>query len=209
MTGNVEYTSGQRRLETAGIGASVALAGVNFYRLAALGSAPEWVIPVAALAGWAAADLLSGLVHWAFDRFGSVRTPVLGPWLVRPFREHHSDADRIAHHDFVETNGASSIACLPALLAAALMPLASPTWAFLQAALVFTVLGILAANQCHKWAHMDAARVPRLARCAQRWRLILRPQEHRLHHRHPFDTHYCTASGWLNPALNAVLRPWR
>jgi hypothetical protein len=30
-----------------------------------------------------------------------------------------------------------------------------------------------------------------------------------MHHRRPFDTHYCTASGWLNSALNGMLKPWR
>ncbi len=95
------------------------------------------------------------------------------------------------------------------MLAAAVMPLSSPAWAFLQAFALFTVLGVLAANQCHKWAHMEAERVPRLVRLAQRGRLVLRPEEHRLHHRPPFDTHYCTVSGWLNPVLNVVLRAWR
>ncbi|MGH8695636.1 MAG: fatty acid desaturase CarF family protein [Burkholderiales bacterium] len=209
MTGTTGYAACQRRLETAAIGAFAVLAAAGFYRLAAHASPSGWVIAAAALAGWMAADLLSGLVHWAFDRFGSVRTPVLGPRFVRPFREHHVDASRIARHDFVETNGASCIAALPAVLAAALMPLSSPAWAFAQALALFTVLGVLGANQCHKWAHMEPARVPRLVRLAQRWRLILRPEEHRMHHRHPFDTHYCTASGWLNPALNGVLKPWR
>jgi len=200
------YTADQRLLETAAIAAFAVLAAVGFYRLALHASLPGWVIPAAALAGWLAADLFSGLVHWLFDAFGSVRTPVVGPRFVRPFREHHVDASRIADHDFVETNGASCIATLPALLLAALLP---PDWALLQAAALFTVLGVLAANPCPKCAHMARERVPRLVRLAQRGRLLLRPDEHRLHHRHPFDTHYCTASGWLNPVLDAVLRPWR
>jgi hypothetical protein len=200
------YTTDQRVLEAAAIAAFAVLAAVGFYRVAAHAPVPGWMIPAAALAGWAAADLFSGLVHWAFDAFGSVRTPVLGPRFVRPFREHHVDAGRIAEHDFVETNGASCIAALPALVLAALLP---PERVFLQAVMLFTVLGVLGANQCHKWAHMAPERVPRLVRLAQRCRLILRPEEHRLHHRHPFDTHYCTASGWLNPVLDAVLRPWR
>jgi hypothetical protein len=200
------YTADQRLLETAAIAAFAVLVAVAVHRLAAHASIPAWAIPVAVLAGWAAADLFSGLVHWAFDAFGSVRTPVLGPRFVRPFREHHVDASRIAEHDFVETNGASCIAALPAVVLAALLP---PEWVLLEAGVLCTVLGVLAANQCHKWAHMAPERVPRLARLAQRWRLILRPEEHRLHHRHPFDSHYCTASGWLNPVLDAVLRPWR
>jgi hypothetical protein len=203
------YPTDQRLLETAAITAFAGFSAVGFYRLAVHPAVPGWMIPGAALAGWAAADLFSGLVHWAFDAFGSVRTPVLGPRFVRPFREHHVDASRIAEHDFVETNGASCIAALPAVAMAACLPLASPAWAVLQSVLLFAVLGVLAANQCHKWAHMAPERVPGLVRIAQRWRLILRPEEHRLHHRHPFDSHYCTASGWLNPVLDAVLRPWR
>jgi ubiquitin-conjugating enzyme E2 variant len=203
------YSTGQRRIETAAIGAFAVLAAVGFCRLAAHASLPVWAISAALLAGWIAADLFSGLVHWAFDRFGSVRTPVLGHRFVRPFREHHVDQSRIADHDFVETNGASCVAALPAVAAAAVVPLASPGWAVVQAVLLFTVVGVLAANQCHKWAHMAPGRVPRLVRLAQRWRVVLHPDDHRRHHRHPFDTHYCTASGWLNPVLDGVLRAWR
>lgn len=209
MTKTRGYGAGQRRLETVAIGAFAVLATVSGYRLAMHADLDSRVLLAAALAGWIAADLFSGLVHWAFDSFGSVRTPVVGGWFVRPFREHHADARRILDHDFVETNGANCAAALPAVLAAALMPLSSPGWVFLQALTLFTVLGVLAANQCHKWAHMEPERVPRLVQLAQRWRLILHPEEHRMHHRHPFDTHYCTASGWLNPALNVMLRAWR
>jgi ubiquitin-conjugating enzyme E2 variant len=209
MTGTTGYTASQQLIETAAIGAFAVLAAAGGYRLAAHASAPGWVLALAALGGWLAADLLSGLLHWAFDRFGSVRTPVLGRRFVRPFREHHSDECRIARHGFVETNGASCIAALPAAFATAVMPLSSPAWVLLQAGTLFTVLGVLGANQCHKWAHMERERVPRLVRLAQRWRLVLPPEEHRMHHQHPFDTHYCTANGWLNPLLNVVLRAWR
>jgi ubiquitin-conjugating enzyme E2 variant len=209
MTGTTGYTACQRLLETAAIGAFGALTAVGFYRVAANAGLPGWLMPLAALGGWTAADLFSGLVHCAFDRVGSVRTPILGRWFVRPFREHHADERQIVTHDFVETNGASCLVALPALAAAALMPLASPPLVFLQALALCTALGVLAANQCHKWAHMEPERVPRFVRRAQRLGLILRPETHLMHHRHPFDTHYCTASGWLNPALDGVLRAWR
>jgi len=52
----------------------------------ALLSAPLWFVPVALLLGWLVADLFSGLVHWALDSFGSVRTPLLGRAFIRPFR---------------------------------------------------------------------------------------------------------------------------
>ena len=51
-------------------------------------------LPPALIAGWLLADLFSGLVHWALDSFGSVRTPIFGPAFIRPFREHHADTLR-------------------------------------------------------------------------------------------------------------------
>jgi len=174
--------------------------------LARLGVAADAAAPVilAAVCGWVAADLLSGLVHWSFDTWGSVHTPVLGERFIRPFREHHWDPAAMTRHDFVETSGSSCLAALPAVMATALLPLVSPAAIFVQAVLLFTALGVLLTNQCHRWAHLPAERVPRLVRVAQRLRLILRPEEHLKHHARPFDSHYCTASGWLNAPLQAI-----
>ncbi len=41
-------------------------------------------------------------------------------------------------------------------------------------------------------------------RLAQRLRLILRPEDHLRHHVRPFDSHYCTAAGWLNGPLGTT-----
>ena len=40
------------------------------------------------LGAWTA-DLVTGVVHWACDTWGSTRTPVVGGTLIRAFREHH------------------------------------------------------------------------------------------------------------------------
>ena len=194
----MSYPPLQRRLELLGIALFPVLAVLGAMRL---DGAPLELV-AAALAGWLAADLLSGLVHWALDEFGSARTPLIGPILIRPFREHHADAAAMTRHDFVETNGAAAVGgCLLLLLA---MALPAGT---MHAFLVFTALGVLAANQCHKWAHQQAR--PRLVRAAQRVRLIIPPEVHRRHHAAPHDRHYCTASGWLNRPLDFVLRAWR
>jgi hypothetical protein len=187
------YGRTQRFLELAGFSLFVALVLLNVREMQI--NAMSLVFLVIA---WIVADLLSGVAHWAFDRFGSVRTPVLGPAFIRPFREHHADPAAMTRHDFVETNGASCLACVP-LLGVALY--ATPGW---QAFLVFLCLGVLATNQCHKWAHM--ARPPRTARFFQGLHLVLKPEAHKLHHTPPYASHYCTASGWLNPLLNALLK---
>ena len=204
------YRRSQRVLEACAIGVFAALAGWSLWRLAlAVGGYFPGVMLVAAVCGWLVVDLMSGLLHWAFDCWGSVRTPVLGSAFIRPFREHHVDPQLMTTHDFVELNGASCIVCVPILITTCVVPLASGPWIALQAVMLFTALGALITNQCHQWAHADPSTTSQIVRWAQRHRLILQPAQHRLHHTAPFDSHFCMASGWLNAPLNAVLRAWR
>jgi len=210
MQGLREYGAGQRTLEWAGIGLFVSLACGNACRLLeATGPYFALVALAAALCAWAASDLLSGLVHWGFDTYGSVHTPFIGPVFIRPFREHHFDPLAITRHDFVETNGSNCLACSPLLVAASWMPLEIALWIGVQAFMLFTALGVLATNQCHKWAHMDEAATPQPVRGAQRAGLVLSREHHQLHHKAPFDSHFCTSNGWLNAPLNRLLRAWR
>lgn len=157
-------------------------------------------IPAAILAGWLLADLFSGLVHWALDTFGSVRTPVFGPAFIRPFREHHADPGEMTRHDFIEVNGASCLGCLPLLLLSFWLE------GFIHAAVLFTCIGILFTNQCHKWAHSLPEEKSFLIKKLQDMGLVLSPSEHAKHHTPPYNTHFCTASGWLNRPLNSLLR---
>jgi len=183
---------------------SLELAGIALFSLLLILNAQNFgvwspFLFVLLLAAWIAADLLSGLAHWTFDTWGSVRTPVVGPAFIRPFREHHVHPQAMTRHDFVETNGSSCLACVPLLAMCLFMESHS-----LRSFSMFLALGILATNQCHKWAHM--ARPPGAICLLQELRLVLRPEVHRLHHTPPYASHYCTASGWLNPMLNALLR---
>ena len=161
---------------------------------------------VAGLIGVAAADLGTGLVHWAGDSFGEEETPIIGPVLIVGFREHHRDPLRIVAHGFVEVSGANALAATPiALGIAALGPEVSTSlWAatglaFLLAAAVTAVLS----NQLHRWAHM--ARRPRVVRWMQRHRLILSREHHARHHRGAHDRAFCVANGWMNPLLDWLI----
>ena len=183
-----------RAVEATAIGVFFVLLAFSFRNF----SLQPWYLPLAALCGWLLADLVSGLVHWALDTFGSVRTPVFGPAFIRPFREHHADPQGMTRHDFIEVNGASCLGCLPILLLSFFFE------GFLHAVIVFTCVGILLTNQCHKWAHMDSP--PKLVKTLQKIGLVLRADEHRLHHTPPYNSHFCTASGWLNRPLNTLLR---
>ncbi|HTP96588.1 MAG TPA: fatty acid desaturase CarF family protein [Burkholderiales bacterium] len=199
------YSTRHRAIEAAAIAAFAAAAAWNLWRLAARMDTPAdfLLLAACAVAGWLVTDFLSGLAHWAGDTWGSVRTPVVGRWFIRPFREHHVDPQAMTRHDFIETNGASCLTALPLLAAAAALPRDAAAGATVHALLVFTALGVLISNQCHKWAHADTASLGAAVRAAQRLGLVLSPERHRVHHAHPFTRHYCTASGWLNRALDA------
>jgi ubiquitin-conjugating enzyme E2 variant len=161
-----------------------------------------WLLLVLLLAA-VSADFLSGLVHWAADTLGSERTPIVGPMLVRPFREHHADPHAIVGHDFVETNGNSCLFAVPvtATAAVAIPAHAGPLFfACVWAAVTMTLM--VATNQIHKWAHTE--RPPAPVRWLQIAGLLLPPDHHAVHHRSPHRHHYCITTGWLNPVLDAV-----
>jgi hypothetical protein len=146
-------------------------------------------------------DFMSVLVHCAADNFGEETTIFFGPAFIRPFHDHHRDPQGITLHDFVEVNGNS---CLVNLLVIV------PSYFFLRSssnregivlgifALVFT-LSIVLTNQIHKWAHQSNP--PRIIQALQKFRLILNPGDHQIHHTIPFDRYYCITNGWLNPIL--------
>ncbi len=154
----------------------------------------------------ATADFASGIVHWFFDRYGCHTTPFFGTQYIFPFREHHLYPQKIAHHNFIITNGDTGI--LPSLMMGGYLlfePIASsPPLNFFISSFIFS-LGCFAAftNQIHKWAYQSKP-PPKWVRFLQRFRIILSPQHHSVHHRDPFDTYYCITTGWLNPLLRKV-----
>jgi len=164
-----------------------------------------WLAVLVALPlGVAAIDLLTGVVHWACDRFGDASTPVLGPLLIRAFRDHHVDPKQMVEHDWIETNGEP---CFLSALALTVLAFVIPSVQTPLMAAVVTVVWTMAAvgswaNQVHKWAHMR--RAPRFARLLQRAGLALRPNEHACHHHAAHDSGYCISTGWMNPLLDGL-----
>jgi ubiquitin-conjugating enzyme E2 variant len=198
------YSTAQRWVDMTALGVFTLLAVTMGARVLGAGHGRGTLVAAAALTGYVAADLLSGMVHWAFDTWGTVRTRFWGPYFIRGFREHHFDQKAITRHDFVETNGAAALAASPPVAAAFLLPIDSASaWPVAMAAFVLaTMLAMVATNQVHKWAHADAA--PGWVRWLQRWHLVLTPEHHAQHHAAPHLTHYCITTGWLNGALNAT-----
>src|SRR5262245_44661493 len=78
--------------------------------------------PIAALIaiflGAIVSDAFSGVFHWFFDTFFEESTPVVGLFLVAPFREHHRDPLALTHHGFFELIGNSCLGLLPIMFVA-------------------------------------------------------------------------------------------
>ena len=187
-------------LEGSGVAACAALAVPIMARLATapLEGAGILVFTLAVVAGYLAADLVSGVVHWLCDQFFEEDTPLIGRVLIRPFREHHRDPLAMTRHGFLELAGNSCLGLVPVL---ALASLASPGVAG-DAFVVSFGVGAALTNHLHKWSH--ALHAPALVRSLQRWRLVLTPDGHRRHHGAGYAAAYCVTTGWLNPLIDRL-----
>jgi len=159
-------------------------------------------VPAAIVTGLLMADLVSGLVHWAFDSWGSTNIPVVGTLFIRPFREHHVDPKSITRHDFFETNGNNCLSTLPIQLGALALDPSSAFQAFIATTVIFFVFFVGFTGQIHKFAHSDNP--PRIIRWFQKRRIILSTDHHEWHHGAPFDRNYCITVGFWDKPLDRL-----
>ncbi|EMJ96325.1 fatty acid desaturase CarF family protein [Leptospira alstonii] len=162
-----------------------------------------WAVPLVILLSWLGADFLSGLVHFLGDSVGSENTPIFGPAFIFPFRDHHVDPKGITRHDFIETNGNNCLVSLPILVYYVFFWESAGVFSSLLALFwFFLLLGIFATNQIHKWAHQDSPAA--FIKILQKYKLILGPEHHKVHHTPPHETYFCITTGWLNPILKSL-----
>lgn len=192
------YEKSHRALEISGITAFAAFGIILATRIALHIDGRMWFVLGGLFAGFVAADIISGLVHWFCDTWGSVETPIIGKLFIRTFREHHVDQESITRHDFVETNGDNCLTSAPLLVLSLLLPIATGGAWTLFAAVFMLALAFFTfmTSQIHKWAHMKHP--PMLVAVLQRTRVILSREHHAKHHSAPFDRYYCITAGWLN-----------
>jgi ubiquitin-conjugating enzyme E2 variant len=208
LLGWYDYPVHHRVFEIAVVATFVGLAA-TFARRVVMGVTAGWTwwrlvaLTVASVVAYAVSDLLSGLVHFAFDNLGSPDTPLIGQKFVKPFRDHHSDPQAMTHGDLIAVNGDNVFASLLLLV---------PSWLLLDAerhpyaaTFVLALLGgVIATNQIHKWCHTPT--VPAFVAFAQRHGLILSPEHHDVHHHPPFASHYCITWGRVDLVVDAVAR---
>ena len=153
-----------------------------------------------ALAGWLLADFGSGVIHWAQDRYGSPRWPLVGGIVRDTIRHHRKPMGFLAKP--VLARSARMIGLSLAVLAVLLVAGAPVAFVLPLSA------GIFLSNEIHVAAHTKAKDLPGLVRALQRTGAIQSPLHHAAHHRHLKNVNFCTLTDWLNPVLEQA-RFWR
>ncbi|CAG5086625.1 Oidioi.mRNA.OKI2018_I69.PAR.g11288.t1.cds [Oikopleura dioica] len=210
------YTPAKRRQEIIGLALACSLIGIQAYFTFSTLAEQNWDTSFliknvfAVITGIVIADFFSGLVHWGADTYFSVDTPVLGPALIRPFREHHIDATAMCQHDFVETNADTFSLMIPTLSISFFnfMMGNKPDidGAFDLMHLTMAVF-VGFTNEFHKLSHTHRG-VSSFVRFLQKCWLILPPNHHRIHHVRPHSNYYCITVGWLDPLFEHI-QFWR
>jgi ubiquitin-conjugating enzyme E2 variant len=170
-----------------------------------------WGVALALLLGLYVADLVSGLLHWAFDTWFNENISFLRR-MVLQVREHHIYPKRIFDIGF--THDAGTLSWFSLILAA---PVAA--WAILaparwgggadSALSAYAILAIgtfspflVCMLETHKCGHRP--RNPLVVRLLQRSGLLLSPPHHMRHHSGNHDVNYCIVNGWADRTLGRL-----
>ncbi|MPT47224.1 MAG: carotenoid synthesis regulator CarF [Sphingobium sp.] len=196
-----------------------------------LGDMSWWVIP-ALIAGWYAADMLSGIVHMTMDYFparlhvgldrlyfyegsresdeyqGMFRASMkqLNPFekLVYDFKNHHPRPAALGRRTMWRQIGSTVIAgSFPLSLLLNIACLIWPVPGWLVAGTISLLIGGTFAQYFHGTLHRQDN--PWIINAMRRVGLLMTPEAHQLHH-DTLQRDFATNSGWSNALLNPVFR---
>jgi ubiquitin-conjugating enzyme E2 variant len=157
------------------------------------------------LCAWLIADLISGVVHWAEDRYFDGRSGIrFLDAIAEDNKIHHLDPQFMLNDTYFGNIKGS--VWLAAPLAAGLYALAAP--ATLVLAVVFAAFG----NLVHRFTHERTKAVPAPVRWLQAIGLFSQPKHHAEHHwangalvyKNHASRNFCAMTTWLNPILDRI-----
>ncbi|KAL7143185.1 hypothetical protein ABFS83_08G174300 [Erythranthe nasuta] len=158
-----------------------------------------WVeLTLAALIGYAAADLGSRIFHWAIDNYGGAETPIFG-FQIESFRAHHQHPNLY----LTKCDTAGVLYVVAAATTFAVLPFNVLSGDAALLVLVGAFAGfVMFSMKFHVWAHTSRRKLPRVVAALQDAGVILPWSNHAKHHRPPFDGYFCTVSGVWNRVLD-------
>ncbi|SVB11644.1 uncharacterized protein METZ01_LOCUS164498 [marine metagenome] len=159
---------------------------------------------IALFVGYLIADFLTGSVHWFCDTFFTETTPIIGPFIIFSFREHHSHPFLITEDKFIEQDTTSFFILLIPLffsVTAEINYSLNMSDYYTHTLLIGLSIGAFSTNLFHKWAHMKVP--PKFVMKLQNIGLILNHKRHKIHHMNHSKS-FCVTSGLLNSFLDKI-----